>query len=135
MSNYVDELKKIHEYLISNGWIDLGYDYGEYISKDYKFKIKVSKNAYNSKIIIQSAILGIFNRWADSGKCKSFDSVDEAIKFLSGEYAVSALEEFLYILSTEFDIDTGKFEREETYDAIVKIVDIISDWFDSEESD
>lgn len=114
-------LKEIHDFLMKNEWVDLKY--GEYLSKDYKFKIKVFMQG--NKFVVRSAILSIYDRWANSGSEECFGTVDAVIKFLKGEYVVSAFDEIVGILEDDIDYETKRLDPK-TYKRVLKIVDIVN---------
>lgn len=115
-------LKKIHEYLMKNEWVDLKY--GEYLSKDYKFKIEVFMSG--NKFVVRSAILSIYDRWANSGSEDEFSTCDDVITFLNGKYVLAALDEVAGILDDGIDAD-GKMDRN-TYKFVLAIIDLLDDY-------
>lgn len=128
---YKGDLKKIHDFLMDNGWIDLGYDCGEYISKDYKFKISVTYDTEKEKFLIRTAILPIFDRWANSGSDHYQNTVESCINFLKGEYATEAFKEINFMLEDEIDSITGNIDND-AYELMSKIIDLVTEWLEKE---
>ena len=121
----MNSINAIHEFLIQNGWDDIGY--GEYLSEDHKFKIYVGYNEGEDKYIVRSAILPIFDRWANSGCDDYFDTSEEVIEFLKGECFLAAYSEVVALIDD--GIKDGII-AEETYKLITNIIDVVSYYFD-----
>lgn len=126
MDDKINELKMIGKYLTENGWEDCG----EYISKDYKFIIDVQYDASKKKFLIRSAILPIFDRWANSGAANYFDTYEECIEFLKGKYIIESFKEINFLLEDEIDRD-GHIE-DNAYNLITKIINLVTDWFEKQ---
>ena len=122
-------LKLIHYFLTEHGWVDLGYDCGEYVSQDHKFKISVTYDKEKEKFLVRTAILPIFDRWANSGSDHYFNTYKECIKFLKGEYAVSAFDEVNSLLKDDIEVDDGRIDKD-AYDLISKMIDLVTEWFE-----
>ncbi len=121
--HYVNDLKTIHNFLIMNGWIDLGYGCMEYLSKDYKFKIAIGYNQ-KDKFYVRSAILSTYDRWANSGAEDYFCTCDEVISFLNGRYILSAFDADVISILEDGYTDDGKMD-EETYKLVLEIIDLL----------
>lgn len=129
--NKAEGLKIVHYFLTENGWVDLGYDCGEYVSQDYKFKISATYDEEKEKFLVRTAILPIFDRWANSGSEHYFNIYKECIKFLKGEYAVSAFDEVNSMLEDEIEFDDGQIDKD-AYDLISKMIELVTEWFEKE---
>lgn len=114
---------KIHKFLIDNGWNDLGY--GDYLSKDYKFKIGVYYNSESGNYTVRSAILTWYDRWANSGSEEDLNTEDDVIKFFKGRYIVSALEEIMSTVEDGLSEDGDM--NEETYKLVCDILDAVEE--------
>lgn len=119
-------LKEIHDFLMNDGWEDC--EYGQYLSKDREFKIYVGYDKDDARFIVRSAIFRFFDRWANSGSEEYFGTVEAVIKFLKGEYVVSAFDEIVSILEDSVDYETKRLDSK-TYERVLKIVDIADEEF------
>ena len=118
----MNNLNAIHEYLISNKWIDLKY--GQYMSRDGVFKIYVVYDEEESAFLVRSAILPLFDRWANSGSEVYLESSDDVISFLKGKYVLLACEELSAMLEEEIE-SNGEITAD-AYNTVVRIIDMVS---------
>ena len=122
-------LREIHDFLVNDGWEDC--EYGQYLSKDREFKIYVGYDEDYARFIVRSAIFRLFDRWANSGSEEYFGTVEAVIKFLKGEYVVSAFEEIVGILEDNINYETKRLDPK-TYERVLKIVDIVDEYMRKE---
>lgn len=115
-------MEEIHEFLLSNGWIDLKY--GEYMSRDGVFKIAVLYDEEYKCFIVRSAILALFDRWANSGFEEYFSQKDEVITYLKGRYVIDAFREINQVLEDGISY-SGELNKE-SYQNIIRIIELVS---------
>ena len=115
-------MEEIHEFLLSNGWIDLKY--GEYMSHDGVFKIAVLYDEEEKGYIVRSAILTLFDRWANSGFEECFSQKDEVITYLKGRYITDAFWEVNQVFEDRISSD-GELDKE-SYQIITRIIELVS---------
>lgn len=134
--NKVEDLKYITKQLIDNGWdgwSDLGS--GEFVSPDSNFKVDVTYDCTNESFIVKVAMLCTFDRWANSGICKYFNTKEDVLKFLDGEYIVEAFSEIVELMSSNIEFnENGKYAlNERTYTLVNNMIGMIDDWFHDED--
>lgn len=118
----MNDMEYITQKLTELGWEDY---YGEFYSKDGKFKADILCNI-NGHYEVRVALVGIFDRWANSGVERIFDSKERAIHFFKNKmYMAAAYEEALSLIEENL----ADYPSASTIKLMNKIIDMSIDWF------
>lgn len=113
-------MEEIVQKLIDLGWEDCN---GEFFSKDGRFKADIFCDI-NDHYTVKIALLCIFDRWANSGVQRTFDSKEKIINFFENKtYMTVAYEEALHLIGENLADYPSAVELME------KIIDMSIDWF------
>ena len=121
----MNETDYIVQKLVEMGWEDNGNGLGgDIFSSDLKFKTDISYFPDADLYEVRLALTGIFDRWANSGSTRIFDSKEKVVKFFeSKKYMTAAYEEALMLLEDNFPSDSTAVELMD------KIINMTIEWF------
>lgn len=119
----MNDMEYITQKLIELGWEDY---YGEFYSKDGRFKADIIYYENCDIYYVRVALVGIFDRWANSGTQRSFDSKKKVIHFFENKiYMTAAYEEALSLIEENL----ADYPSASAIELMNKIIDMSIDWF------
>lgn len=117
----MNDMEYIVQKLIDLGWEDCN---GEFFSNDGRFKADITEN--HDIYIVRVALVGIFDRWVNSGVERIFDSKENAIHFFKNKmYMAAAYEEALSLIEENL----ADYPSTSIIKLMNKIIDMSIDWF------
>lgn len=121
----MNEIDEIIQKLVELGWEDNGNGLGgDIFSPDTKFIADIGYIPGADLYKVRVALTGIFDRWANSGVVRMFDSKEKVINFFeSRKYMTAAYEEALMLLEDNFPSDSTAVEL------MNKIINMTIEWF------